>query len=75
MHKEQEEFKSFIESAVTASNELPVIPRKQLLPLTSLDWKLFEQLCCKSEIDMPNASNNDARLSCDSSSIRAGLEI
>ena len=47
MHKEQEEFKSIIESAVTGSNELPVTPQKQLLPLTSLDWKLFEQLCCR----------------------------
>ncbi len=47
MHKEQEEFKSIIESAVTGSNELPVTPQKQLLPLTSLDWKLFAQLCCR----------------------------
>jgi hypothetical protein len=47
MHKEQEEFKSIVERAVTGSNELPVTPQKQLLPLTGLDWKLFEQLCCR----------------------------
>lgn len=47
MKKQQQKFKSFIESAVTSSNDLPVTPQKQVLPLTSLDWKLFEQLCCR----------------------------
>src|SRR5579862_7646800 len=47
MQEKQQNFKDFVGSNIVKLYDLPVTPQKQVLPLTRLDWKLFEQLCCR----------------------------
>jgi len=45
--KHQEDFQTFIRSTTPKHEKPPVDPKVQTLPLTDLDWKTFEQLCCR----------------------------
>jgi formylglycine-generating enzyme required for sulfatase activity len=46
-NKHEEDFKTFLHSDVVRYERPPVSPKIQILPLTELDWKTFEQLCCR----------------------------
>ncbi|BCL79592.1 tetratricopeptide repeat protein [Ktedonobacteria bacterium brp13] len=47
MEEPQRDFENLIEDNIIEFDEPSVSPRAQTLPLTSLNWKTFEQLCCR----------------------------